>query len=176
MAEIEIFLPDGSARSLPEGATARDLAASIGRRLEKDAVAALVDGQEVDLGRDLPDGAKVAIVTADTEEGRHVLRHSTAHVLAQAVTRLFPGAKYTIGPAIENGFYYDFELPGGATFTDDDLAAHRRRDARDHRRGPALRALGGDGARGPRALRRPALQAGDHRARRRGPGRHLRQG
>ena len=123
MAEIEIFLPDGSARSLPEGATARDLAASISRRLEKDAVAALVDGQEVDLGRDLPAGAKVAVITADSEEGRHVLRHSTAHVMAQAVTRLFPGAKYTIGPAIENGFYYDFELPGGATFTDDDLAA-----------------------------------------------------
>ena len=123
MAEIEIFLPDGSARSLPEGATARDLAASISRRLEKDAVAALVDGQEVDLGRDLPAGAKVAVITADSDEGRHVLRHSTAHVMAQAVTRLFPGAKYTIGPAIENGFYYDFELPGGATFTDDDLVA-----------------------------------------------------
>ena len=123
MAEIEIFLPDGSARSLPEGATARDLAASISRRLEKDAVAALVDGQELDLGRDLPAGAKVAVITADSDAGRHVLRHSTAHVMAQAVTRLFPGAKYTIGPAIENGFYYDFELPGGATFTDDDLVA-----------------------------------------------------
>jgi threonyl-tRNA synthetase len=123
MAEIEIFLPDGSARSLPEGATARDLAASISRRLEKDAVAALVDGQEFDLGRDLPAGAKVAVITADSDAGRHVLRHSTAHVMAQAVTRLFPGAKYTIGPAIENGFYYDFELPGGATFTDEDLVA-----------------------------------------------------
>jgi threonyl-tRNA synthetase len=123
MAEIEIYLPDGSARSLPEGATARDLAASISRRLEKDAVAAVVDGQERDLDRSLPAGAKVAVITADSEEGRHVLRHSTAHVLAQAVTRLFPGAKYTIGPAIENGFYYDFELPGGATFTDEDLVA-----------------------------------------------------
>ena len=63
----------------------------------------------------------MAIITAATDEGRHVLRHSTAHVMAQAVTRLFPGAKFSIGPAIENGFYYDFELPGGATFSDDDL-------------------------------------------------------
>ncbi len=123
MADIEIFLPDGSSRSLPEGATALDVVAAVGSRLERAAVAAVVDGQTVDLGRPVPDGAKVSVITADSDDGRHVLRHSTAHVLAQAVTRLFPGAKYTIGPAIENGFYYDFELPGGATFTDEDLAA-----------------------------------------------------
>ena len=76
MAEIEIFLPDGSARSLPEGATARDLAASISRRLEKDAVAALVDGQEVDLGRDLPAGAKVAVITADHDSTVDVYERS----------------------------------------------------------------------------------------------------
>src|SRR5207244_13163377 len=70
----------------------------------------------------LPDGAVVAIVTEDTEAGRYVLRHSTAHVLAQAVCDLFPGAKYAIGPPIADGFYYDFELPGGAHFSDDDLA------------------------------------------------------
>ena len=63
----------------------------------------------------------MAIVTGDTEAGREVLRHSTAHVLAQAVRRLWPGAKYAIGPVIENGFYYDFELPDGAHFSDDDL-------------------------------------------------------
>ena len=84
--------------------------------------------------RPLPDGATVAIVTDDTDEGRHVLRHSTAHVMAQAVTQLFPGAKFSIGPAIENGFYYDFELPGGRTFSEDDLDRDRGRDARDHRR------------------------------------------
>ena len=67
-----------------------------------------------------------------------MLRHSTAHVLAQAVTELFPGAKYSIGPAIENGFYYDFDLPGGRTFTEDDLVAVEARDARD-RRGPTSR-------------------------------------
>ena len=81
----------------------------------------MVNGDEWDLGRTLPDGAAVAIVTADTDAGRHVLRHSTAHVLAQAVIQLFPGAKYTIGPAIEDGFYYDFELPDGRTFTEADL-------------------------------------------------------
>ena len=76
----------------------------------------------VDLSSPLADGAEVAIVTADSDAGREVLRHSTAHVLAQAVLRLWPGAKYAIGPVIENGFYYDFELPGGAHFSDDDLA------------------------------------------------------
>ena len=123
MAQITITLPDGSQRSYDEGATTADVAASIGSRLAKAAVAAEVDGEEWDLGRPLPDGASVAIVTADTEGGRHVLRHSTAHVMAQAVTQLFPGAKFSIGPAIVDGFYYDFELPGGRTFSEDDLAA-----------------------------------------------------
>ncbi len=120
---ITITLPDGTAREYPQGTTAGDVAASIGSRLAKAAVAATVDGDEVDLGRVLRDGDKVSIVTNDTDAGRHVLRHSTAHVMAQAVTQLFPGAKFSIGPAIENGFYYDFDLPDGRTFSDDDLAA-----------------------------------------------------
>jgi threonyl-tRNA synthetase len=123
MAEITISLPDGSPRVLPAGSTAGDLAASIGRGLAKAAVAAVIDGHESDLNVPLSDGAKVAIITANTDEGRHVLRHSTAHVLAQAVTQLFPGAKYTIGPAIEDGFYYDFDLPEHKTFSEDDLVA-----------------------------------------------------
>ena len=80
-----------------------------------------MDGREVDLSPPLPEGDQVAIVTAESDAGREVLRHSTAHVMAQAVRRLWPGAKYAIGPVIENGFYYDFELPGGAHFSDDDL-------------------------------------------------------
>ena len=123
MSNITVSLPDGSERELPEGATSLDLADSIGKRLAKAAVAATVDGTETDLTRPLHDGATVAIITDSTSEGRHVLRHSTSHVMAQAVTRLFPGAKFSIGPAIENGFYYDFDLPGGRTFSDDDLAA-----------------------------------------------------
>src|SRR4051794_4587557 len=123
MSDISVLLPDGSSRSLPEGSTTADLAAGIARGLAKRAVAAVVDGEEWDLGRPLTDGAHVSIVTDDTEDGRHVIRHSTAHVMAQAVTQLFPGAKYTIGPAIENGFYYDFDLPDGRTIVDDDLIA-----------------------------------------------------
>lgn len=123
MAQITISLPDGSQRSYDEGATTADVASSIGSRLAKAAVAAKVDGEEWDLGRPLHDGALVAIITTDSDEGRHVLRHSTAHVMAQAVTQLFPGAKYSIGPAISDGFYYDFELPGGRTFTEADLDA-----------------------------------------------------
>jgi threonyl-tRNA synthetase len=123
MASIAVSLPDGSSRELPAGSSALELAASISRGLAKAAVAATVDGELCDLGAPLPDGATVAIVKADSDGGREVLRHSTAHVLAQAVLRVFPGAKFTIGPAIEDGFYYDFDLPGGATFSDDDLAA-----------------------------------------------------
>jgi threonyl-tRNA synthetase len=118
---IDVTLPDGSARSVPASSTALDLAQSIGSRLAKAAVAAVIGGEERDLSSPLAQGDRVAIVTADTDAGRHVLRHSTAHVLAQAVVQLFPGAKFTIGPAIEDGFYYDFDLPGGKTFSDDDL-------------------------------------------------------
>ncbi|HET9089564.1 MAG TPA: threonine--tRNA ligase [Acidimicrobiales bacterium] len=122
MAEIDVVLPDGSHKSLPEGATAGDVAAAIGARLAKDAVAARIDGVLSDLTASVPNGAHVGIVTPASDDGREILRHSSAHVMAQAVTRLWPGAKYAIGPAIENGFYYDFELPGGAHFTDEDLA------------------------------------------------------
>ena len=118
---ISVRLPDGSARELSEGTTAADLARSIGPRLAKAALIAVVDGHEVDLDTQLRDGSEVAIVTAESDAGRAVLRHSTAHVMAQAVLRLWPGAKYAIGPVIDNGFYYDFELPGGAHFSDDDL-------------------------------------------------------
>ena len=118
---ITIHLPDGSSRSLPAGSTGADLAAAIGSRLAKAAVAVTINDTEADLTMPLPDGATVEIVTRDTPDGRHVLRHSTAHVMAQAVTQLWPGAKYAIGPPIEDGFYYDFELPGGDHFTDDDL-------------------------------------------------------
>jgi threonyl-tRNA synthetase len=123
MSTLSVTLPDGSSRELAQGATALDLAKSIGSGLAKAAVAAVVDGVETDLTAGLSDGQEVAIITANTDEGRHVLRHSTAHVLAQAVTRLFPGAKFSVGPAIEHGFYYDFDLPGGKTFSDDDLGA-----------------------------------------------------
>ena len=120
---IKVRLPDESVRELPAGSTGIDLAQSIGKRLAQAAVATVVNGVETDLGVALADGAQVSIVTADSDAGRHVLRHSTAHVLAQAVVQLFEGAKFSIGPAIEDGFYYDFELPNNKTFSDADLVA-----------------------------------------------------
>ena len=118
---VTVRLPDASTKELPTGSTGRDLAAAIGKRLAAAAVAVVVDGTEVDLDTVLPDGAEVAVVTIDSDPGRTIVRHSTAHVLAQAVVDLWPGAQYAIGPAISDGFYYDFALPGGATFSDDDL-------------------------------------------------------
>ncbi|MEJ5254688.1 MAG: threonine--tRNA ligase [Acidimicrobiales bacterium] len=119
--QITITLPDGSSRTLPAGSTAADLAASIGPRLASSAVIANVNGVERDLVWPLADGDVVSIVTETSERGLYTIRHSTAHVLAQAVLDLFPGATFAIGPPVENGFYYDFELPGGATFTPEDL-------------------------------------------------------
>ena len=128
MAEdIAIKLPDGSERSLASGTTAGELAASIGSGLAKAAVIAVINGDEQDLSTPLADGDEVAIVTAESDRGLFTIRHSTAHVLAQAVLDLFPGATFGIGPPVEDGFYYDFELPGGAPFVEADL---ERIDAR----------------------------------------------
>ena len=121
MSTISVTLPDGSQREVPDGSSALDVAAAIGSRLAKAAVAAVVNGELVDLGRPVPDNSTVSVVTTTSPEGREVLRHSTAHVLAQAVTRLWPGAHFAIGPAITDGFYYDFDLPGGAHFSDSDM-------------------------------------------------------
>ncbi len=121
MAAVSVRLPDGSTKEFDAGTTALQFAQSIGPRLAKAAVAATFDGTEVDLDTPLQDGARVSILTAESDGGRAVLRHSTAHVLAQAVLRLWPGAHYAIGPVIEDGFYYDFELPDGAHFSDEDL-------------------------------------------------------
>ncbi|MGZ6963896.1 MAG: threonine--tRNA ligase [Acidimicrobiia bacterium] len=118
---VTITLPDGSSKELPKGSTGADVAASIGKGLAKAAVAVVVDGAELDLTRPIEHDANVAIVTANTDEGREVLRHSTSHLMAQAVFDLFPGAKYAIGPAISDGFYYDFELPDGRHFSETDL-------------------------------------------------------
>src|SRR4051794_19134814 len=124
--QIAITLPDGSQRELPAGSTAGDLAASIGSRLAKAAVIADVNGTERDLVWPLADGARAAIVTETDGRGLYTIRPSTAHVLAQAVLALFPGATFAIGPPVENGFYYDFELPARPdgtrpTFHPDDL-------------------------------------------------------
>ena len=120
-SEIAVVLPDGSSRTIPRGASGVDLAKSIGRRLAEAAVALERNGSLVDLTSLLDDGDSVRVITRDSDDGRHVLRHSTSHVLAQAVLNLWPGSRYAIGPAIADGFYYDFELPDGARFRDEDL-------------------------------------------------------
>ncbi|MEP6626286.1 MAG: TGS domain-containing protein, partial [Acidimicrobiia bacterium] len=127
MSPVTITLPDGSAREYESGVTGAEIASSIGRGLAKAALAVSVDGELVDLSRPIDHDAAVAVVTGPSDEGREILRHSTSHLLAQAVFDLFPGAKYAIGPAISDGFYYDFELPDGAHFSDSDL---ERIDAR----------------------------------------------
>ena len=116
---ITVLLPDGTPLELDDEATGLDAASAIGPRLAEAAVAVVVDGQERDLSRPLQDGAELSVITEDSEAGRHVLRHSAAHVMAQAVLDLFEGSTFAIGPAIEDGFYYDFDI--GRSFTPDDV-------------------------------------------------------
>ena len=120
-SEVTVILPDGSERILGPNATGADLAAELGARAAREALVAIVDGDQLDLNRPLPDGSNVSLVFPTSEEGLEILRHSTAHVLAQAVLELYPGATFSIGPPIEDGFYYDFDLPDDQTFSDDDL-------------------------------------------------------
>jgi len=119
MNEITVKLPDGSERNLQEGASIHDLAASIGTGLAKAAIAGKINGKLVDLNAKLADGAAVEIITEKSPEALEIIRHSTSHLMAQAVKALFPQAKVTIGPAIETGFYYDFDLD--RPFTPEDL-------------------------------------------------------
>jgi threonyl-tRNA synthetase len=119
MSQITVTLPDNSTRSYDGGVTPQEIAESIGSRLAQDAIAAQVNGQSVDLNVPIEADAEVAILTGDSPEGHEVLLHSTAHLMAHAVKELFPEAKVTIGPAIENRFYYDFDIDG--TFSEEDL-------------------------------------------------------
>ena len=114
-----IKLPDGSERSFDGSVTGQEIAGAIGKSLARDAVAIRVSGELWDLTRDISDDSAVEIVTRDTPDGLELLRHDAAHVLAEAVKELWPDTQVTIGPAIENGFYYDFarEEP----FTPEDL-------------------------------------------------------
>src|SRR5437016_7754636 len=116
---MQVELPDGSKKDVPDDATVADVAASIGKRLAKDAIAGKVNGKVVDVYAKVPDGAKVEIVTPKSEAGLDTIRHSTAHLMAMAVQELFPGTQVTIGPVIENGFFYDFAT--SRPFTDEDL-------------------------------------------------------
>src|ERR1700761_6248849 len=120
--KIVVKLPDGTPLELDPGATGADAAAAIGPGLAKAALAIKVDGALRGLDAPLPEGgAEVAILTDRDPEALELIRHDAAHVMAEAVTELYPGVKVTIGPAIENGFYYDFEFPEGVRITEEDL-------------------------------------------------------
>lgn len=116
---VRITLPDGSQREYHDGVTGYEVASDIGPRLAKAAVAVTVDSAMYDLHRPITSDAAVSIVTDSTEAGRHVIRHSAAHIMAQAVLDLFPEATFAIGPAIQDGFYYDFSI--AQPFHPDDL-------------------------------------------------------
>ena len=118
-SEIRVTLPDGSVKAIPANSTGADLARAIGPGLARAALAIRVDGQVWDLSRPLPDGMRVSILTDKDPQALDVLRHSSAHVLATAVRQLFPHAKIGFGPPIDDGFYYDFEVP--TPFTPEDL-------------------------------------------------------
>jgi threonyl-tRNA synthetase len=122
---VQITLPDGSQRDYPAAVTVADVAASIGAGLAKAALAGKVNGTIVDTSYLIDADAKLAIITAKDAEGLGVIRHSTAHLLAYAVKELFPNAQVTIGPVIENGFFYDFSFE--RSFTLDDLALIEKR-------------------------------------------------
>jgi threonyl-tRNA synthetase len=122
MATITVKLPDGSPLELERGATGADAATAIGPGLAKAALAIRVDGELRDLARELPDGAEIAILTDKDPDALPLIRHDAAHVLATAVVELWPGTKVSIGPAIESGFYYDFEFPDGFRPSEDDFA------------------------------------------------------
>src|SRR5437660_4908651 len=110
---VRLRLPDGSLKEAPAGATPRQIAESIGKRLAQAAIAAKIDGEIVDLNRELPSTGEHSfqILTEKDPEALDVLRHSSAHVMARAVMRLFPDVQLAFGPTVENGFYYDIDSP-----------------------------------------------------------------
>jgi threonyl-tRNA synthetase len=180
---LRIELPDGSLHEYDDGTTGLDVARSIGPRLAEAAVAVRLDGRLLDLTRPLPGDGRLEVVTDSGEEGRSVLRHSVAHIMAQAVTDLYPDAKFAIGPPITDGFYYDFDVE--QPFTPEDLeriedrmheiirenqAFQRRELSRDE----ALELFADQPYKREIIERPPAARASGRRDRRRRPRRHHR--
>jgi threonyl-tRNA synthetase len=128
---VKVTLPDDTSRELPDGASGADLAREIGPGLAKAALAVRVDGRVADLDAPLPAGERVEIVTDRSPDALELIRHDAAHVMATAVMELYPGTKISIGPPIENGFYYDFEFPPDVKVTEDDFAGIEER-MREH--------------------------------------------
>lgn len=116
-----LTFPDGSKREFPDNSTGFEIAKSISQRLGKEALGIFVNGIKYDLSRPIKSDATIKIVTFDDDEGRDIFWHSSAHLMAEAVELLYPGTKFGVGPAIENGFYYDMDLPDGIKLTNEDL-------------------------------------------------------
>jgi threonyl-tRNA synthetase len=124
---MRIQLPDGTPLELDDGATGADAARAIGEGLARAALAVKQNGRVLDLSAPLADGEPIEIVTSKSPEALELVRHDAAHVLATAVMELYPGVKISIGPPIEDGFYYDFEFPPGVTVSEHDLPALEER-------------------------------------------------
>ncbi len=120
---IKITLPDNSVREYNKGVTGLEIANSISSRLSKEVLSITVNGEVWDLSRPITEDAKIVLHKFDDEEGKHAFWHTSAHILAEAIENLFPGTKFGIGPTIENGFYYDIELPEGKTLSEKDFTA-----------------------------------------------------
>src|SRR4030042_184147 len=120
MASIRIKLPDGAERDFPAGATGRQIAEAISPRLAREAIAAKVNGKARDLLCPIDGDAEIRILTWDDREGKEIFWHSSSHIMAQAVREVFPNVKLAIGPPIEEGFYYDFDIE--RPFSPEDLA------------------------------------------------------
>ena len=118
---IELSFPDGSKKQYNEGVTGLEIAAGISPQLAKAALAIEVDGETEDLSRPIEKDAKISILTWDDTEGKHTFWHTSAHLMAEAVQELFPGTQFGIGPAIENGFYYDVTPPEGTVIRESDF-------------------------------------------------------
>lgn len=118
---MNITLPDGSVREFASGATGMDIAKSISEGLARNALGIIVNGVNYDLSRSIEQDASVRILTWNDDEGKEIFRHSTAHLMAEALEALYPGVKFGIGPPIENGFYYDVDLPGDTKLSVEDL-------------------------------------------------------
>ena len=119
---IDITLPDGSTHTHPAGTTGLEIAESIGAGLARDALAIKVNGEVRDLSRPVTEDAEIEILTWDDEEGKQTFWHSSAHLMAEALQALYPDVKFTIGPPIDQGFYYDVDL-GDQTLSADELEA-----------------------------------------------------
>ena len=121
---MKITLPDGSLKEIQDGATALDAAKAISLSLSKKAICAKVNGELFDLNEKLPGDCKFEVVTkADEKDALHVLRHSAAHLMAQAISHLYPGTRFAYGPATEDGYYYDRKLPEGIVLSEKDFPA-----------------------------------------------------